>query len=269
MKILARKFENVFLFFNNKNYRVFVRLLIRYGKISRNNPREISFLKYKIHVPDCLSFVFQFKEIFVKKYYLFQTESKIPVIYDCGANIGISVLFFKSIYQSSKIKAFEADKNISVILQNNLVNNSINDVEVISKAVWVDNKGIDFSISGSDAGSIFGSESKTRVESIRLRTLIENENHINFLKMDIEGAETEVITDCSDLLYKVENIFIEFHSYVNFPQNLSKIISALESNNFRYFIKSEENRKSPFINKVNKEFPNTDLQLNIFAYREN
>ena len=186
MKVFKRKFENFFLFIGNKNYRVFVRLLFKYGKINRNNPREISFLKYKVHVPDCLSFIFQFKEIFVKEYYLFQTKSKNPVIYDCGANIGISVLFFKSIYQAANIKAFEADKNISKILQNNLLKNGISDVEIISKAVWIDDKGIDFSISGSDAGSIFGPESKTRVESIRLRTLIENENYINFLKMDIE-----------------------------------------------------------------------------------
>ncbi len=269
MKIFKEKFENISLFIRNRNYREFVRLLFQYGKVKRNSLKEINFLGYQVSVPDCLSFIFQFKEIFVKQYYRFESDSHEPIIYDCGANIGISVLFFKSLYKNARIKAFEADRKISDILVNNLNRNSINDVEVIPKAVWVDDNGVEFSIDGTDAGSIYGQSNKYFVESVRLKDFIEKEDHIDFLKIDIEGAETSVIPDCDKVLYKVKNIFIEFHSFIDHPQNLADIISVLERNKFRYFIKSEEKRNSPFINKVNSEFPNFDLQLNIFAYKKN
>ncbi len=268
MKIFNKKFENVALFLHDYKYRVFLKLLFKYGKIKRNETREINFLNYHVTVPDCLSFIFQYKEIFVKEYYRFNSESETPVIYDCGANIGISVLYFKSLYKNARIKAFEADGSIAGILRGNLKRNGIDGTEIISKAVWINNDGIEFSLNGADAGSVYGSNKKIKVDSVRLRDLIENEEHIHFLKMDIEGAEINVIPDCTDILYKVDNIFIEFHSFINHPQKLDSIISVLEKNNFRYFIKSEENRKSPFINKSNPEFPDTDLQLNIFAYRQ-
>ena len=268
MKILSKKFENVSLFFHNKKYREFIKLLFTYGRGERNKSVEINFLDYKVTVPDCLSFIFQFKEIFVKEYYCFKSKSVNPVIYDCGANIGISVLYFKSLFKDAKLKAFEADKNIARILQENLKRNGINDAEIIPKAVWIDNDGIEFALSGADAGSIYGNHNKVAVESVRLRDLIEKEDYIDFLKMDIEGAEVNVIPDCSDVLYKIENLFIEFHSFTDYPQKLDSIISVLEKNNFRYFIKSEENRKSPFINRNNPETPGMDLQLNIFAYKQ-
>ena len=48
------------------------------------------------------------------------------------------------------------------------------------------------------------------------------------LKMDIEGAETDVIADCHDALANVHNVFIEYHSYVDHPQGLASIINTLE-----------------------------------------
>lgn len=265
--LLKNKFENVYLFFHNKNYREFLRLLAAYGKRNRNQRESIKFLKYNVVVPDCHSFIFQFKDIFVKNYYLFETTSEEPVIYDCGANIGISCLYFKKLYPRAKIKAFEADPQITRILKKNLEINGFDDIEVINKAVWIDNGGVEFGADGADGGSILSSSNKEFVPSIRLRDILEKHEEIDFLKIDIEGAETSVIPDCDGVLDKVKNIFIEYHSYVGYPQKLGAIIGVLERNKFKYFIKTEENRKSPFINKRNSEFPNFDLQLNIFAYK--
>ena len=87
------------------------------------------------------------------------------------------------------------------------------------------------------------------------------------LKIDIEGAEIEVIKDCRDVLNKANNIFIEFHSFINRRQELDVILQILSANNFRYFMKQPMDRKIPFINKTNKNYPEIDLQLNIFAYK--
>ncbi len=45
------------------------------------------------------------------------------------------------------------------------------------------------------------------------------------------------------------------------------MLKILTENNFRYFIKSDEQRVSPLINKKSTVNPSMDLQLNIFAYR--
>jgi hypothetical protein len=89
------------------------------------------------------------------------------------------------------------------------------------------------------------------------------------LKIDIEGAEYDVLKDCSSSLDKVKNIFIEYHSYVNCVQKLSEILEILEKNNFRYFIKPVNDREKPLINRKNKFNPNMDLQLNIYGYKIN
>ncbi len=259
--------EKIDKIFRNKYYREYLRLLFLYGRIPRYEGRDLKFLDYKIFVPDCLSFIYQFKEIFVKQYYLFPTESAIPVIYDCGANIGISLLFFKSIFHNARIKAFEADKSLADILHNNLINNGITDVEIIPKAVWIHNNGMEFYSNQADAGSIYGKENKILVDSIRLRDLIVREERIDFLKFDIEGAEPEVIEDIGKNLKIVRNLFIEFHSFIEQKQKLDKMLFILAENGFRYFINSVYDKQKPFLNRINPQNPEMDLQLNIFAYK--
>jgi len=218
-------------------------------------------------VPDTLSFIWQYKEIFTNENYKFQTSSPNPIIYDCGANIGVSCFFFFKNYSNSIIKAFEADPNIVKILSENLSKNNVRNVEVIGKAVWIDNNGIDISLEGADGASIYSKTNLTKVNSIRLKDLIEKENKIDMLKIDIEGAEYDVLKDCRNSLSNVENIFIEYHSFIDAKQKLSEILKILEENNFRYFIKPVNDREKPFVNIKNKNNPAIDLQLNIYAYK--
>ncbi len=252
-------------FYKNKNQREFYRLGLRYGDIPRYQPRKINFLNYQFTVPDCPSFIWQFKDIFVEQIYNFSSAQAEPIIYDCGANIGTSVVYVKKIFPQARIKAFEADPKITAILKANLAANQIKNVQVIQKAVWINNEKVGFSSQGADGGSLLGQDSKIAVPAVRLKELIVQEPRLDMLKMDIEGSEVEIMVDCAEVLKKVANIFIEYHSWKNQPQDLSKILAILSANNFRYHIHSLANRQQPFINK-GKDLP-MDLQLNIFAYR--
>ena len=267
--ILKRVFKSSYKLLANKNIRQLLFLYLRwYGYERYKKVENIKVLNYKIDVPDMASFFGQFRELFVDNNYKFIAKSDEPVILDCGANIGLSCLYFKSLYPKSKITAFEADKNIAGILSTNLRKNNINDVKIVDSAVWVHNNGIEFSIDGADGGSIQGSENKTKVNSLRLKDILEDEyGKIDFLKIDIEGAEYEVIKDCKKSLNNVNNIFIEYHSWNNSPQKLSEILAVLEQNNFRYFINGVCGRSQPLVNKG--EDQNMDLQLNIFGIKRN
>ena len=88
---------------------------------------------------------------------------------------------------------------------------------------------------------------------------------VDLLKIDIEGAEYEVIKDCRRELDDVKNIFIEYHSWNNSSQRLSEILKILEENSYRYYIDGVCGRQSPFVNQGDDK--NMDLQLNIYCTR--
>ena len=268
-KVLNKIFKSLSLNLSNKNVWQMVFLYLRwYGHDRYKLVKDVNVLDFKIDVPDIASFLGQFRELFVDENYKFTSESNEPLIYDCGANIGLSCLYFKKLYPKAKIIAFEADKNIADILSKNLKKNSIEDVVVCDSAVWIHDSGIEFSVEGSDGGSIQGRGEKIKVPSFRLKSFLEKSNiEIDLLKIDIEGAEYEVIKDCEQSLNNVRNIFLEYHSWNSSPQKLSEILAVLEKNNFRYFINTVCGRSQPFINKG--EDQNMDLQLNIFAIKRN
>ena len=254
-------------FITNPRQRTFMKLAFLFGGKERYKKGKINFEGFKFIVPDYKSFLWQYKEIFADESYKFNSGLEEPVIFDCGANVGTSCAYFKKIYPYSIIKAFEPDPVIANYLKSNIQNNNLNNIEVIDKAVWVNDIGVELNIEGADGSSIYTEGEKQKVGSIRLKDLLDTESRIDMLKMDIEGAENDVILDCGNSLKIVNNIFIEYHSYTNSQQKLSELLNVLEQNNFRYFIRNDSSRNMPLINKTNKSNPAMDLQLNIFGYK--
>ena len=254
----------------NKEEKTFNHLYDKYAATPRYKLyKYVSFLNYKCDIPDLLSFIWQFKEIFVDEIYCFETiDNPTPVIFDCGANIGVGCLYFKKLYPKSRVIAFEADPNIAMHLRNNMQNNKMQDVAIIAKAVWTDDKGISFMSDGADGGSVLvetqdSSFSSQFIDSIRLKDWLDKEEKIDLLKIDIEGAELQIIEDCQHSLSHIDHIFLEFHALGENVQSLSKILDILEQNNFRYYIENIAKRAKPFVNQGREQ--KMDLQLNIFA----
>jgi FkbM family methyltransferase len=248
--------------------RAFMGLLLKYGNRRRHTRMEVEFGNFKLTVPDTMSFLWQHKEIFADEFYYFKSENPQPVIFDCGANVGMSVLYFKQLFPKARITAFEAEPEIAALLQNNLRNNNINDVSVIDKAVWTDDQGIWFGSESSDSSSMYSNAEKKKIASVRLKDYLLAENNIDFLKIDIEGAEKEVLADCREALSHVRNLFVEFHSYIGNPQGLAEIVQIFEENGFRYYIDTNQHRLKPFTNYRYRGNDIMDLQLNIFGWRE-
>ncbi len=267
--ILAFKltFRELFRFMRDKNQRIFWWLAIKYGNKLRLKNYTAKFKGLQITLSDAESFVWQFKEIFADELYRFKTNKETPVIYDCGANIGMSVLYFSKGYPLARIEAFEAHPKVANILCANLDHNKIKNVQVHAKAVWTNNMGIEISGAGADDASIFGTGNKMQIQSIRLADFLAKEASVDMLKMDIEGAELEVLKDCEAHLHKVKNLFVEFHSFSSQKQQLSEVIEILQRQNFRYDIYNVNRLKtSPLLQLLQKD-KTMDLQLNIFAKR--
>lgn len=267
--MLALKYllKTPFHLLRSRSGRQLLSIFWQYGDKPRYQPSKVKFGNYQLEVPDCFSWVWQYEEIYFEEYYKFNSSTPTPVIYDCGANVGMSVLYFKQLYPKAQIKAYEAEPKIAEYLTKNLHCNGINDVKIIQKAVWKDDLGVEFGEGQADDASIYGQGNKKLIPSVRLRNELAQETTIDFLKIDIEGAEIEVLPDCVDVLDRVQHLFVEFHAYIGQPQALTKVLEVIEKAGFRYYIDTNQHRKAPFINHRYRNNNVMDLQLNISAWR--
>lgn len=237
-------------------------------KIPRYQPVEITLFSNKFKLLDSASFIFQYSEIFSLQIYKFVSNNSKPYIIDCGANIGLSIIYFKTLYPNAKIIGFEPDKQVFNALSYNINSLNLRGVTLINKALWNSEKSIKFFAEGSDGGRIaVKGDTKNIIDTqtVSLRKYIYKT--VDLLKIDIEGAETKVIENCEDLLYRVDKIFIEYHSFINESQSLDKILKILTKHSFRYYISNiGVKRQYPFIG--HDSWTGMDNQLNIFAIKK-
>jgi len=267
LKVLKESLRPWYYFATSKVHREFYHLFSSYAGAPRYHKTEVRFLKHKFTVPDTLSFLHQYREIFVEETYKFESLRPDPVIYDCGANVGLSCLYFKLLFPQAQITGFEADPEIFKIAKSNLDRNlSPGAVHLVNSAVWIDSKGVEFAVEGSDGGTVLSSAAgkRVRVDSVRLRDLLQGKR-IDLLKLDIEGAEAEVLQDCDGALDTVDRIFFEYHSMAAQPQRLDVLLDIMSRNGFRYFIQSPYLQNAPLVRKLSSDV--FDLQLNIYCYR--
>lgn len=242
--------------------------LWKISRIPRYQKFQTNILSHPIQGVDSASFEFMYDEIFNREIYKFNCGNKRPLIIDCGANIGLSVIYFKHLFPSCKILTFEPDKKAVEVLLHNIQSFGFSDVQVIEKAVWNSDTTIEFMAEGADGGRVVVTEghdfSKYVVSTARLRDYLNQV--VDFLKIDIEGAETEVILDCKDLLSNVRNLFIEYHSFADRPQTLHTILDILSLAGFRVHIHPPIVSPHPFVER--NVYMGMDMQLNIFAFRD-
>ena len=201
----------------------------------RRNPGRVKIDGLPFNFADLHSFYYQAIQIFGSDLYGFQVDTDCPVILDCGAHIGLASIYFANKYPNSQIHAFEADPAIAGMLVDNIESLKLKNVTVYPKAVWINEDGVNFTQSGDDSGFINKEELNGlgKVPSISLKKILENQ-HVDLLKLDIEGAEYQVINDCRQVLSNVKNIIVEVHKFRKQNGSLGNLLKTLEKNNFEY-----------------------------------
>lgn len=237
--------------------------------LPRYTAKQIELNGNPFQILDGLSFYYSYLEIFEEKIYDFKSGTDSPIILDCGSNIGTSIVFFKSIYPKAQITGYEADPKIFETLKSNIETGKYESVSLKNKALWDEITELSFSHEGADAGRVNSLDKlegkEIKVSTVKLSEEMKKFDKIDFLKMDIEGAETRVIPEISDELKRVKNLFIEFHTFENKEQSLSETLKVLESNGFKYWIHTQYAPSQPLIETTSQL--GMDLQLNIFAKR--
>lgn len=210
----------------------------RAERIPRFTSGEIKLLNYQLRYSDLLTICPQWDDLFVRQALRFDFKGSSPRIIDCGANIGLSSLYFKRLYPGARIKAYEADPDIHAILSENLRRNGASDVDCVNAAVWIQNGRINFLCEGADSGTLTelaGDLNGTdrSVPSVRLRDILAEEN-VDLLKIDIEGAEREVLMDCASVLGNVRAMLLDLHDFAPRQRNIPAILNLLEQEGFMY-----------------------------------
>jgi FkbM family methyltransferase len=260
------------LFRKNKvdeNYSKFSQLITyqEYVELKKKNPskKESFILGKKVKITDSFWYLHSLNELFVEEVYKFNSNKVNPRIIDCGSNLGFSIIYFKKLFPEANITGFEPDNDICEMAKHNLLQFDIKDVDLQQKAVWINNDPLIFAKLGSLSGHFVDEEADNtiKIETVRLKDYLQEK--VDFLKIDIEGPEFDIIKDCKDDLKNVENIFVEYHSFAENPQMIGELLMHLKEAGFKLYLKEAwENMKNPYIEKKGPYF---DLQLNIFGYR--
>lgn len=244
-------------------------ILIRLKSESSSNSISFKGVKVRYRNPD--EFLTIHREIFKEHSYRFPSLKAQPVILDCGAHFGMAIIYWKNLFPGAKITAFEPDPANYEILKSNT--GSLNDIELVNKAVWLHDGVIEFEDKGNwgskivEGGTNEAAEAKTiQVGCVKLANYLKDRK-IDFLKLDIEGAEYEVLKDVAPLLGNVENLFLEYHGSVKQNNKLEELLTLIRTAGFSYYIKEATVvLNQPFVEKQDKN-AGFDIQLNIFCYR--
>ena len=169
------------------------------------------------------------------------------VIVDAGAHIGLASLYWLGMWPEARVWAIEPNgENVEVLRHNLEVNGLENQVKVVEAALVGDQEGrrkfyydrrSEWLMSGSlSQGAWTGSEDsqEVMVETKLLSGVLSEARaaslggRIDLLKMDIEGAEGEVLREARSELRWVDRLILEYHPTGTKSQNWPTLIKILE-----------------------------------------
>lgn len=231
----------------NKPYQGLLKLIPLHTQFQKNSIREVNRegIRYRFDISDIVSWwnYYGFKE--KEQVNLMEKIDKKMVVFDIGANIGtFSLPFGKKVGNEGTIYSFEPFLPTFKKLQHNL---SLNEVSI--KNVKIFNLGI-----GKEAGTFkfelrdannYGMNrvSKNGEFEVNITTLDKfisdiQLQKIDWIKIDVEGFEYEVILGAKNLIKQFRpNFFIEINDENLRDQNSSAkdVILFFEQENFNIF----------------------------------
>jgi FkbM family methyltransferase len=210
---------------------------IKYGKASRLG--EIKDFPY------FGSFFMMLNEIYALKIYeKFYKLKEGGVVVDAGANIGLfTIKAGRVVGDKGKVIAIEPDPNILGFLKRNVELNSLRNVVVVSKGIYSHKGKLRFNVAAEiGEGSLYeeqlpGMYKPTGFVEVEVDTLdnILKEleiSKVDFVKMDIEGAEIEALKGMDGVLKGRPKLAIAAYHVVNGKETFKTIIPWLEKRGF-------------------------------------
>lgn len=163
---------------------------------------------------------------------------KSPVIIDLGSNIGLTIVDFKRQYPSATIIGVEMDKDNYELCKINI--SQFTNCTVLQAAIWKENGTINYKGENEQSYAVekdsFGNSGLVR--SMTMDSLLKENNigKVDYLKMDIEGAESAVLLESTSKawLKHVKYLSIEVHDLPGMSNTVlaKNLAIELEANQF-------------------------------------
>lgn len=181
-----------------------------------------------------------FGQVFVRKEYGdLPTDHRPKLIIDCGANVGYTSVYFLTRYASSRVIAVEPDLQNYRLLQRNLAPYGERAL-AIHAAVWSEPTHLKLcSAQETNKGEWAfwvrecQPDETPDVPALDIQTILSDSGfgQIDILKIDVEGAETQIFSQSyGGWIDKVETFLIELHG----PEAESVFRSALGKRPFHF-----------------------------------
>ncbi len=142
------------------------------------------------------------------------------LVIDVGAGVGTEIAWLsKAVGESGRVFAVEADAVALRRLNKLILLNDFKNVSVIQMALWNENTRLSWkrdSNEGLRSAVARSSETESSVFAITLNELLKNLDlkEINFLKMNIEGAEKEALEAFSSGDILIKNWCVSCHDFI-------------------------------------------------------
>lgn len=206
---------------------------ILHGGIGRKSGSTVlSGYGLRMAYPDELIWVHQINEIFCEDCYRICRLPPLCRVIDGGANIGSFSLFVKWLRPLAQIIAIEPSAGNLGYLRRNLADNKVQGVEILPVALgaaagetWIGGETSD--------GLRTGSRGSECVKVVTLGDVIQEP--VDLLKLDIEGAELDVIRGAGKALSMVNRVVIEYHHRNGRLLQVPELLAVLRDQAFTRF----------------------------------
>ena len=191
------------------------------------------------------------------------TPKEGDVVVDVGAHIGpYSIIASKRVGPNGKVVAIEADPNNFDLLSRNIQLNKLSNVMALNYAAYSEAKKIKLYLPSAGEKSPYtkyntimsdkarNNEKFVEVKAntldylLQSKNMIKQEQEVNWIKIDVEGAEYEVLRGAKNILSTSSNItlLIEIHNLSTGNALYKPILEFLSLRNFK--IKFEKTYES-------------------------
>jgi FkbM family methyltransferase len=175
--------------------------------------------------------VWTFKHTFLAQFHLPPvTLGEHATIVDLGSNVGYTVAHLAYRHPTARVIGVELDAANFALAQTNTAAFG-GRVQLVHAAVWTHDGEIAYAGDADDAFAVSGDAGARRAPARRLDTLFDElgVERVDYLKMDIEGAEAAILADAAAWLDRVQAMKIEVHA----PATLESLRALLEPRGFR------------------------------------
>ena len=225
------------VFFYDKREKRFFNVLVRERIDSMTADQIFTYNDYD------LSILARYSDL-IDSYENILSQNKVPLIIDCGANIGLSAFYFSREFPNAKIVAVEPEKNNFLMMKQNC--DGLGNVEILNNAIGSSDGFANIESKDAENNSFRtfrNLKGDGEIEVVSVNSILsDNKDLVPFIiKIDIEGFEEDLFSANTEWVGKFLLLIIETHDWMLPKQANSRNFLNVISDQNRDFVHRGEN----------------------------